>query len=97
MWPRSGPTSTRIASFNPTVVSSCLVTSKLVSDHGCFATSIESERGHHLRMCEKYVTSSLQVTATTISDAKVREGFLTNIPEHREIVKAWAARQDAAK
>jgi len=48
-------------------------------------------------MCEKYVTSSLQVTATTISDAKVREGFLTNIPEHREIVKAWAARQDAAK
>jgi class 3 adenylate cyclase/tetratricopeptide (TPR) repeat protein len=40
--------------------------------------------------------TNLQATAATISDAQVREGFFANIPEHREIVKAWAARQTAA-
>jgi len=27
----------------------------------------------------------VQATAATISDEKIREGFLINIPEHREI------------
>ena len=33
--------------------------------------------------------------AATISDAKIQAGFLVDIPEHREIVKAWAARYAA--
>lgn len=33
----------------------------------------------------------LMVKAATIPDATLREGFFNNIPEHREIVAAWAA------
>jgi class 3 adenylate cyclase/tetratricopeptide (TPR) repeat protein len=40
--------------------------------------------------------TNIQASVATISDAQVREGFLGNIPENREIVKAWAARQTAA-
>ncbi|MEO6744425.1 MAG: hypothetical protein ABIS28_20490, partial [Caldimonas sp.] len=35
---------------------------------------------------------ALQVQAATIQDAAVRQGFLRNIPVHREIVTAWATR-----
>jgi hypothetical protein len=36
--------------------------------------------------------AKLQGRAATITDAALRESFLVNIPEHREIVAAWAAR-----
>jgi len=36
--------------------------------------------------------ASLQVQAATVTDAALRQGFLCNIPVHREIVAAWAAR-----
>ncbi|HEY9067156.1 MAG TPA: adenylate/guanylate cyclase domain-containing protein [Burkholderiaceae bacterium] len=36
---------------------------------------------------------ALQAQAATISDAALREGFLKNIPFHREIVAAWGVRQ----
>ncbi|HEY9027366.1 MAG TPA: hypothetical protein VIP05_23945, partial [Burkholderiaceae bacterium] len=36
---------------------------------------------------------ALQAQAATISDAALREGFLKNIPVHREIVAAWGAQQ----
>ena len=40
----------------------------------------------------------LMVKAATIPDATLREGFFNNIPEHREIVAAWAAhRASSAK
>jgi hypothetical protein len=39
--------------------------------------------------------TNLQATAATLTDAKMREGFLANIPEHREIVKAWMETQAA--
>ena len=35
---------------------------------------------------------ALQVQAATIQDAALRQGFLHNIPAHREIVAAWASR-----
>jgi hypothetical protein len=35
----------------------------------------------------------LMAKAATIPDAALREGFLKNIPEHREIMAAWAASQ----
>jgi tetratricopeptide (TPR) repeat protein len=35
----------------------------------------------------------LMARAATIPDAALREGFLKNIPEHREIIAAWAATQ----
>lgn len=35
----------------------------------------------------------LQTRAATITDAKLRLGFLNNIPEHREIVAAWTAHE----
>ena len=38
---------------------------------------------------------ALQVQAATIQDAALRQGFLRNIPVHREIVAAWAARDVA--
>jgi len=38
----------------------------------------------------------LQARAATISDATTRQSFLNNIPEHREIVAAWAAHQAAS-
>jgi ATP/maltotriose-dependent transcriptional regulator MalT len=34
----------------------------------------------------------LQATAASITDARLRQCFLANIPEHREIVALWAAR-----
>jgi predicted ATPase/class 3 adenylate cyclase len=37
--------------------------------------------------------TNLQASAALISDAALRQSFLTNIPEHREIVAAWAASQ----
>ena len=33
---------------------------------------------------------ALQAQAATITDAALRQGFLRNIPAHREIVAAWA-------
>ena len=36
---------------------------------------------------------NLQAMAERISDAALRQGFLTNIPYHREIVAAWAAQR----
>jgi hypothetical protein len=35
---------------------------------------------------------ALQVAAGAIADSRLRQGFLDNVPEHREIVAAWAAR-----
>ena len=35
--------------------------------------------------------TNLMAKAATIPDAALREGFLKNIPEHREIMAAWAA------
>jgi predicted ATPase/class 3 adenylate cyclase len=37
--------------------------------------------------------ASLQNRAGMISDATLRRGFLQNVPEHREIVAAWAGRR----
>ena len=38
---------------------------------------------------------ALQAQAATIADAALRQGFLCNIPVHREIVAAWATRNAA--
>ena len=38
----------------------------------------------------------LQKQADALGDAALRESLLNNVPEHREIVAAWAARQAAA-
>ena len=38
----------------------------------------------------------LQKQADALADAALRESFLNNVPEHREIATAWAARQAAA-
>jgi hypothetical protein len=35
---------------------------------------------------------ALQVRAATIADAALRDGFLNNIPVHREIERDWAER-----
>ena len=35
--------------------------------------------------------AELQARAATITDAALRESFLSNVPQHREIVAAWAA------
>ena len=35
---------------------------------------------------------ALQAQAATIPDSALRQGFLQNIPHHREIVAAWARR-----
>jgi len=35
----------------------------------------------------------LQARASTIADAALRESFINNIPEHREIVAAWSLQQ----
>ena len=40
--------------------------------------------------------AALQARAATVNDALLRDGFLTNVPEHRAIVTAWEARQAAA-
>jgi class 3 adenylate cyclase/tetratricopeptide (TPR) repeat protein len=40
--------------------------------------------------------TELRERAATIDDAALRQSFLNNIPEHREIVAAWAARQAAS-
>jgi tetratricopeptide (TPR) repeat protein len=40
--------------------------------------------------------TNLQATASSISDAKVREGYLTNISAHREIVAVWKEKQTTA-
>jgi len=36
---------------------------------------------------------ALQVQAAAITDAVLRQGFLRNIPVHREIVAAWESRE----
>ena len=41
----------------------------------------------------KCAHANLQATAVTIGDPEMRRMFLTNIPEHREIVTLWKARQ----
>nr|WP_316644160.1 adenylate/guanylate cyclase domain-containing protein [uncultured Roseateles sp.] len=38
--------------------------------------------------------AELQAQAARISDARVREGFLSNVPHNREIVRAWATLQN---
>lgn len=38
---------------------------------------------------------SLHNAAQGIRDTALRDGFLTNIPHHREIVAAWAAWQQS--
>ena len=38
----------------------------------------------------------LQKQADALADAALRENFLNNVPEHREIAAAWAARQAGA-
>ena len=40
--------------------------------------------------------ADLQVRAAVIADAGWRDGYLNNIPEHREIVALWAASQGLA-
>jgi len=40
--------------------------------------------------------ATLQARAATINDATLRHSFLNNIPEHREMVAAWAAQQVVA-
>ena len=37
--------------------------------------------------------AALQARAATVNDALLRDGFLTNVPEHRAIVTAWEAQQ----
>ncbi len=37
--------------------------------------------------------AQIQARAATITDTTLRNGFLCNIPSHRAIVAAWAARQ----
>jgi class 3 adenylate cyclase/tetratricopeptide (TPR) repeat protein len=38
----------------------------------------------------------LQAMAATIPDAALRQGFLSNVPAHREVLAAWAAGQAAS-
>jgi len=38
---------------------------------------------------------ALQRQAATIADPALRQGFLRNIPAHREIVMAWSPREAA--
>ena len=40
--------------------------------------------------------ANLQAIASTITDETLRHSFLNNIPEHHEIVAAWAAHQASA-
>ena len=40
--------------------------------------------------------AALQARAATVDDAQLRDGFLTQVPEHRAIVAAWAAHQASA-
>jgi hypothetical protein len=39
--------------------------------------------------------AALHNVAATIPDPALRRSYLANIPEHRAIVEAWAARQAA--
>ena len=39
----------------------------------------------------------LMVTASAITDARLREGFFNNIPDHRAILAAWRIAQDEAR
>ncbi len=41
--------------------------------------------------------AALQARAATIADAELRQGFICNIPVHREIAAAWAARNGASR
>jgi len=40
--------------------------------------------------------AALQARAATVADAQLRDGFLTQVPEHRAIVAAWAVQQASA-
>ena len=40
---------------------------------------------------------ALQAQAATIADAELRQGFICNIPVHREIAAAWATRNAASR
>jgi len=40
---------------------------------------------------------ALQAQAATITDAGLRQGFIRNIPHHREIAAAWTARNAAGR
>ena len=40
--------------------------------------------------------AELQARAASITDANLRESFLANIPEHRDVVAAWSAHQTAS-
>ena len=41
--------------------------------------------------------AALQARAATIADAELRQGFICNIPVHREIAAAWATRNGASR
>jgi hypothetical protein len=61
---------------------------------------LESARGRDDPEAVAWLTrarEALQARAATILDAALREGFLDNIPVHRDIERAWAARRPEAK
>jgi hypothetical protein len=53
------------------------------------ASSGDSRAAEWLERAHTHLTAK----AATIPDAALREGFLKNIPEHREIMAAWTATQ----
>ena len=57
--------------------------------HQVLAAAGDARAAEWLQMAH----SKLQAQAAAITDATLREGFLANIPDHREIVAAWAAWQ----
>ncbi|HMN74495.1 MAG TPA: adenylate/guanylate cyclase domain-containing protein [Burkholderiaceae bacterium] len=60
----------------------------LFTCHRAFARTGDARAGPALAAAHE----GLQRVAATISDAALRESFLSRVPSHREIVEAWAAR-----
>jgi tetratricopeptide (TPR) repeat protein len=57
--------------------------------HRVLACANDPRTGHWLTRAHE----GLQAQAVTVADTALRQGFLQNIPAHREIVAAWAAWQ----
>jgi len=60
----------------------------------CHATLARAGDTHAAQWLVRAHTN-LQASAAMITDGALRQGFLSNIPEHREIVSAWLAWQQS--
>jgi tetratricopeptide (TPR) repeat protein len=61
--------------------------------HRVLARANDPRAGHWLLLAHE----GLQARAMAIADAALRQGFLQNIPVHREIVAAWAVWQQTER